>query len=273
MEDYLLQIGVFIFGTIIGSFLNVVILRYGQKSLNGRSACPNCDHQLKWFELIPVISYVFLRGKCRQCCKKISCQYPLVELITGLIFLLTFIFVGAQNIIYLIYLWVIFSILIVIFVYDLYHKIIPDLLVFVFIGFSLISVICGFDTLSHSWWQFFLTSSFWAGPILAFPFAFLWFISKGQWIGFGDAKLSLGIGWFLGLVGGSSAIILGVWLGAAIGVFLVFLSKVVPKSRLSLGGKTFTIKSELPLAPFLIIGIMLVFFFGWDIWGLGPFLL
>jgi len=218
------------------------------------------------------VSFLFLRGTCRKCQKKISWQYPLVEFATGLIFWLTFVFVGGQNLIYLLYLWFIFFILIVIFVYDLYHKIIPDLLVFIFIGLSFISVVGSFDTLPHVWWQFSLVNNLWAGPILALPFAFLWFISKGRWMGLGDAKLSLGIGWFLGLAKGSSAIILGVWIGAIIGLFLVALSRVMRKKQLFFMGKNFTIKSELPFAPFLIIGVVLVFFFGWDVWGLSSFL-
>ncbi len=269
MDLYLLQVGVFIFGTIIGSFLNVVILRYGQKSLNGRSICLACKQQLKWFELVPVLSFLFLRGKCRNCQQKISWQYPLVEFATGLTFWLIFIFVGGQNLIYLLYLWVIFSLLIIIFVYDLYHKLIPDLWVFLFSGLAL----ANFLIFDFQGFGFSLINNLWAGPILALPFAFLWFISRGRWMGLGDAKLSLGIGWFQGLVKGSSAIILGVWIGAVVGLFLVALSRVMRKKQLSFMGKNFTIKSELPFAPFLIIGVMLVFFFGWDVWGLSSFLL
>lgn len=277
--EYLLQVGVFVFGTIIGSFLNVVILRYGKKNLNGRSACPGCNKTLRWFELFPVLSFIFLRGKCQRCHNKISWQYPLVEIVTGALFLLIF------NIKFLIFnefsilsllnlslLWVIFSILIVIFVYDLYHKIIPDLFVIIFSGLSLIFVIERIITLPINWWSLSLENYLWAGPLLALPFASLWFISKGRWMGLGDAKLAWGIGWFLGLVKGSSAIILGVWIGAVVGLLLVALSKVMRKKQLSFMGKNFTIKSELPFAPFLIIGVLLVFFFGWDVWGLGAFL-
>jgi len=276
--ECLLQVGVFVFGTIIGSFLNVVILRYGKKSLNGRSGCPVCGGTLQWFELIPIFSFLFLRGKCRKCHKKISWQYPIVEISTGLIFLLIFnlsaqggFALGGQFFNFF-YLWVIFSILIVIFVYDLYHKIIPDLLVFIFIGLSFVSVIGGFDTLSSGWWSFSSRNALWAGPLLAFPFAFLWFVSKGRWMGLGDAKLAWGIGWLLGLVKGSSAIILGIWIGAVVGLLLIALSKVIQRKQLFFKGKNFTIKSELPFAPFLIIGMVLVFFFGWDVWGLSLFL-
>jgi len=274
--EYLLQIGIFVFGAIIGSFLNVVILRYGKKSLNGRSICSFCSQQLKWFELIPILSFFLLGGKCIRCQKKISWQYPLVEIVTGTLFLLIFIFFTLTGdhplgvaIFNLILLWSIFSLLIIIFVYDIYHKIIPDLLVFLFSGLAL----ANFLVFDFQGFGFSLYNNLWAGPILALPFAFLWFVSGGRWMGLGDAKLAFGIGWFLGLIKGSSAIILGIWIGAIVGLFLVALSRVMIKKRLFFRSKNFTIKSELPFAPFLIIGLILVFFFGWDVWGLSLFLL
>ncbi|MCK5285762.1 MAG: prepilin peptidase [Candidatus Pacebacteria bacterium] len=268
MENYFLQIGVFIFGAIIGSFLNVVILRQEQKSLNGRSECPNCHKKLSWYELIPVFSFLIQKGKCRACKSKISWQYPAVEIITGLLFLLIFNFsaqggsaLGGQFF-NLISLWTIFSLLIIIFVYDLYHKVIPDFWVFLFSGLALLRFFI------FSFQDFGFLSTFWAGPILAFPFALLWVISKGEWLGLGDAKLALGIGWFLGLDQGFSAIILGVWIGAFVGLLLIFLSKLKQYQQLFFLSKTFTIKSELPFAPFLILGIVLVFFFNMSIWNL-----
>ncbi|MCK5021636.1 MAG: prepilin peptidase [Candidatus Pacebacteria bacterium] len=282
MNLILFQVSIFVFGLIIGSFLNVVILRYGKKSLNGRSECISCKKKLYWYELIPVFSFIFQKARCRKCKKKISWQYPTIEIITGLLFLLIFnhqfftpmgkpllegqFFTGVA-ILGLFYYWIIFSLLIVIFVYDLYHKIIPDLLVFTFVGLTFIKIIINFD-------GFYFLSDLWAGPILALPFAFLWVISKGRWLGLGDAKLILGIGWLLGLIKGSSAIVLGVWIGTMAGLFLIFLPRFLKqysffnKLRLFFGLKNFTIKSELPFAPFLIIGTIIVFFLGWDVWGL-----
>ena len=185
MENYILQTGVFIFGAIIGSFLNVVILRYQVKSLKGRSECVNCHKKLKWYELIPILSFLIQRGRCKKCKKKISWQYPLVEISTAVIFLLIFnLFAGdvglqffgltgdlslgvtISQLFNLISLWIIFSLLIIIFVYDLYHKVIPDLWVFLFAGISLTR----FFILDFQWFGF--LSTLWAGPILAFPFVF-----------------------------------------------------------------------------------------------------
>ena len=266
---------IFILGLIIGSFLNVVIFRYDNdlfwRSLLGRSNCISCKKNLVWYELIPLISFLIQKRRCRNCGRKISWQYFTVELLTGIMFLLIFNFkfyLSINNFLIsdfanLIYLWVIFSVLIIITVYDIKHKIIPDSLSFLFAGLSF----CGlfFNGLDSVSWINLL-----AGPILATPFAFLWLISKGRWIGFGDAKLALGIGWFLGLVDGVSAIVLAFWIGSVFGIFLILLSKL---QTLFFRGKTFTIRSEIPFAPFLILGTVLIFFFGWDILGLKLFLL
>ncbi|MCK4918452.1 MAG: prepilin peptidase [Candidatus Pacebacteria bacterium] len=269
MENYILQIGIFIFGTIIGSFLNVVILRQGQKSLNGRSECQNCHKKLEWYELIPILSFFIQKGKCSECKTNISWQYPLVETATGLLFLFTFNQLFALCLFDLISLWLIFSLLLIIFVYDLYHKIIPDTWVFLFSGLALLRIFYSCLPAGRLDFQGFgFLSTFWAGPFLALPFVILWIISKGEWLGLGDAKLALGIGWFLGLSQGFSAIILGVWIGAFIGLLLIFLSKLSQYKQLFFLSKNFTIKSELPFAPFLIIGIILVFFFDISIWNL-----
>lgn len=275
---FIYQIFVFILGLIIGSFLNVVILRYGSGiSVNGRSFCMNCNKKLHWYELIPLFSFLIQKGKCRGCKSKISWQYPTVEILTALIFLLIFIFdlgeILQSKILLLttttnyllfslvIYHWIIFSILTVLTVYDIKHKIIPDKLVFIFIGLSFVGLLFGFGPEINK-------LNFLAGPILAAPFAFLWLISKGEWIGLGDAKIVLGIGWFMGLIDGLSSVILAFWIGSVFGVLLILFSKL---HLLFFKDKNFTIKSEIPFAPFLILGMILVFFFGFDVLGLNNF--
>ncbi len=257
-----LAIFFFAFGVAIGSFLNVVILRYNTgQGLDGRSLCFSCGKQLYWYELIPVLSFLYQKGKCRGCGSKISWQYPLVELVTGLIFaavywkLYPFIFLAFSSFIVSYILTVlIFCILIVIFVYDLRHKIIPDGLSFALALLGLLYICIDFVPLSFNAPS---VNDLLAGPVLFFPFAFLWFISKGTWMGFGDAKLAFGMGLILGIMGGISAIILSFWIGALISVGLLVIQKV----HLSLGGRHLTMKSEIPFAPFLIIGFSLVFFF------------
>lgn len=249
----------FFLGTIIGSFLNVVSLRYGSgKSILGRSECLSCGRELKWFELIPVLSFIFQLGKCRNCKSKISWQYPLVELFTGIVFLGIFLkfsellSVSILNLTAItLYLAVIFSILIVIFVYDIKHKIIPDGLSYAFAGLAFAGMFFDFSSLQL------MTPTLLhllAGPIFFLSFFCLWFFSRGKWIGLGDGKLSLGIGWFLGFSLGATSITLSFWAGALFGIALITIS------ALNLRAKQITMKSEIPFGPFLILGLMLVFF-------------
>jgi prepilin signal peptidase PulO-like enzyme (type II secretory pathway) len=244
----------FILGTIVGSFLNVVILRYntGLSFSKGRSQCFSCSHTLVWHDLVPLFSYLFLGGKCSYCKSNVSIQYPVVEFATGIIFSALF-FVSGFSFELLLQI-LIFCILIVIFVYDLRHKIIPDSLSFYFSALALIFLTNKFGIIG-----IFNTGllDFLAGPILFVFFASFWFVSKGQWMGLGDAKLALGVGWFLGLSGGIFAIIVAFWSGAIISLFLLGLQKL-NISRLGL-----TIKSEIPFAPFILFGLCLQFFSGW----------
>ncbi len=248
----------FVFGLIVGSFLNVVIFRWNSgKSLGGRSGCLACQKKLSWYELFPVFSYLFLKGRCKDCKTKISIQYPIVELITGIIFaglFLKFQLLFQINIIdfaiIFIYYAFIFSLLIVIAVYDLKHKIISDKLVLIFsivtfLGLFFITLF-GFYPHWPSLWDFL------SGIIIALPFALLWLVSKGAWMGLGDAKLAVGLGWLLGLMQALSGLVLAFWSGALVGIILLIVSK------------KHSMKSEIPFAPFLVLGAILAFFFGFN---------
>ena len=255
----------FILGLIVGSFLNVVILRLNTRSLRGRSACMSCQNKLRFYELVPLFSFFLLKGRCRTCKTKISIQYPLVEFITGLIFALLFFklsagggsaFGGQDYLVFAIiyaYYAVMFSILIVVAVYDLKHKIIPDMLSFVFgtLAFAGLFFIHSNDPsgILGFYWQIPSVLEFLSGVFIAFPFAFFWFISGGRWMGLGDAKLALGIGWFLGLSMALSALTIAFWSGAIIGLSLMFL------------GKSYGMKTELPFAPYMVFGTLIAFIF------------
>lgn len=139
--DFLIYLFIFVFGTICGSFLNCVIYRLeiGESFLKGRSYCPHCKHVLTWQDLIPIFSFLILKGKCRYCHQKISWQYPLVELATGILFVSTLIYFFSKTSILVnsamteltsIYYLVIACFLIIIFVYDLKHYIIPDKVIY-----------------------------------------------------------------------------------------------------------------------------------------------
>lgn len=265
----LVSIFVFVLGTIIGSFLNVVILRFNTgRGINGRSGCMHCDYKLKYYDLFPVFSYLFLKGRCRKCKSKISPQYPLVELLTGFLFLgilfHLYPYIVYPEILTLLFIWnaIIFSILIVIFVYDLRHKIIPNELSYAFAGLAFVQTLTLFpfgDPQTIDWLNVF------AGPIMFFPFWALWFVSKGNWIGLGDGKLALGIGWYLGFVGSVSAIVLSFWIGAVFSIIFLLIDK------LNSGKENITMKTEIPFAPFLILGVLIEFFWRFDVIGLNLF--
>lgn len=258
----------------------MVALRYGTRKLSGRSMCFSCGKILHWFELLPVFSFLVQQGRCRGCKAGISFQYPLVELLTGFVFLA----VALKNLQPITYnlqlesplLWfvvcgelLVFSLLIALSVYDLRHKIIPNALVYSACLISLLFFL-------HSYFILYTSSSidFWSGFFFAAPFALIWFFSRGRAMGLGDAKLVILFPWFLGLAEGLSALVLGFWIGAlfALGglllkkVVLLFPTSVSPKFRRNL--KTLGMKTELPLGPFLVLGLFLVYFFGWDVTGL-----
>ncbi len=250
---------VFLFGLIIGSFLNVVIYRFNtSRGLNGRSACFSCNKKLTWQELIPIFSFLFQKGRCKSCHSKISWQYPLIELFSGLTFLVLFLkfaplleisfpaFLGT-----LVYYFALFSILTVILVYDLRHMIIPNRLVYLFAllsFFQYIIVLLPYnDAAMAMTWP--TLAHILSGPLLALPFAMLWVVSKGKWIGLGDAKLALGIGFLVGFTSGLAALLLSFWIGAVVSIFMLLV-----ETRK-------TLKTEVPFAPFIILGLAIVFFF------------
>jgi leader peptidase (prepilin peptidase)/N-methyltransferase len=247
----------FIFGTIIGSFLNVLVLRYNTSLsfITGKSRCFSCGKDLHWYELLPLFSFLMLGGKCLKCNSKISFQYPIVEFITGFVFCGVFLTLGLTPLlpIYL----VLSALLIAMSVYDFNHKIIPDGMVYTFIVVSFISLF-----FTHSLVDLFtlpFSPDLWAGPLLFSFFAFFWLVSSGKWMGFGDAKLALGVGWMLGISGGVYAIVLAFWIGALVSLFILLLQEIkITKFKLSF-------KSEVPFAPFIILAVFIQIFTAWNL--------
>ncbi len=244
------------FGLIIGSFLNVVIFRFNStKSLGGRSQCLTCRTTLHWYDLIPVFSYIFLKGRCRGCKTRISIQYPAVELLTALLFaalyskfsLFFFISLPQFSVLFAYYA-AIFALLVVVTVYDIRHKIIPDRLSLIFgiLAFFGLFFIKGSFVMLH--WP--VAADFLSGLVVSVPFALLWFVSGGRWMGLGDAKLAVGLGFLLGMSNMLFATMIAFWSGAIVGLALVGFRKLAG------------LKSEIPFAPFLVFGTVVAFFFG-----------
>ena len=221
-----------------------------------------CQNKLSWYELIPLFSFFVLKGRCRNCKSKISVQYPVVELISGIIF--ASLFLKFENVFYIntlafsisyAYYVTMFSILLIIAVYDLRHKIIPDVLSLIFgiLAFIGLFFFSGYVFYPH------IPSilEFLSGALLTLPFVLIWFVSKGTWMGLGDAKLALGLGWFLGFSRILSGAVVAFWGGAIIGLFLILFSK------------KYGIKSEIPFAPFLVLGVLIAFLFELSLFPIG----
>ncbi len=251
--DYsdLAHVFVFLFGLIIGSFLNCVIYRLeeGKSFLKGRSFCPDCGHTLGFLDLVPVFSFIFLKGRCRYCNKKISWQYPLIELATGIIFLLISINFGVRSFGCIYYL-LISSLLIIVFVYDLKHYIIPDGVIYAAIVASFAyNIVYSFLVIGS--FQFFLQSLL-AALLASGFFLLIILISKGKWMGVGDIKLAFLMGLFLSWPNILIALFSAFFIGAVIGVGLIALKKK-------------ELKSEVPFGPFLVTGTFLSLFWGSEI--------
>lgn len=245
-----LPVLIFVLGLLVGSFLNVVIFRMntGRTVVTGRSKCSHCARELHWYELIPVLSFLSLRGRCRTCRAHLSFQYPVVELITALVFVIAYIRIillgsfDTLSWLSFIFACVVASIVIVITIYDLKHKIIPDMAVYPLILLAVLSIFVKYFLYT----DFDLFRALVEGVIVALPFFLLWYLSNGRVMGFGDVKLSLAMGWLLGLSGGLMAVLISFWVGGIVGLFLLGASR------------KYGMKSEIPFGPFLVIGLFIV---------------
>ena len=272
MLDIFIIVNAVILGLLVGSFLNVVALRFNTgKSLGGRSGCYSCGHQLSWYELVPLFSWLIQKGRCRSCGSHISSLYITGELTVGIFFGL----IAARGIIAgfdwfsvsygisTLFLFVIFSILAVILMYDVRHKIIPDSLSLAFGLMSFLGMFFfGFDTGVFNYIGFHIPDMWHmlGGVLVPLPFVVLWLVSKGRWLGLGDPKLMVGMGFLFGTTQGFTSVFVSFWIGAlfALSIFLVnfFLKKQLLRT-----GKKSIMKEELPFAPFLIIATLITVVF------------
>lgn len=246
----LTSIIIFIIGLLIGSFLNVVIYRMNDlhSVLATRSHCPHCKKEIKWYDLIPFVSFIILKTKCRSCGKPISWQYPLVELGTAILFLCIYLSFGLNA--YSIFLLVISCFLIVIFVYDLLFSLIPDEMLWP-------AIIIWAIYLAFTGGANILMSLY--GVITAVGFlGIIYLLGRGKWMGLGDVKLAI----LLGLVASFPNIFIGLFFAFVIGS-IYGLIMIAYKQK--------TFKSEVPFGPFLIIGLYIALFWGEKIvnWYLG----
>jgi leader peptidase (prepilin peptidase) / N-methyltransferase len=234
-------LGAFIFGAIVGSFLNVLILRLPKdKTILGRSECSSCHHTLSALDLFPIFSYVLLRGQCRYCKAKISPRYAIIETVAAVLFALA-VYAGdvstAVGIILIVRQWFVMSILLIVFMIDFEHFLILDKVVFpsVVIILALNSIA---DVVSGSLgldMRSLVVGGIGMAALFFSIFYALWYFSSGKWIGFGDVKfmlvLGLALAWPLTLVG----LFLAFVVGGILGMVLIVLGKKSMQSKLPLG--------------------------------------
>jgi prepilin signal peptidase PulO-like enzyme (type II secretory pathway) len=267
-----LLVVLFIFGIAIGSFLNVVTLRYDgdrflldTKMIGGRSHCPHCKATLRWFELVPLLSFLIQGGRCRRCKTRLSIQYPIVELLSGLIFVSVpfTLGVGAAPVALVSALWVAaFEALLVMAVIDIRLGIIPDEVnIFLgVIGIFLLIVSAGyFGTENISFlgpyagifgWQGSIVLARLAGAVVGGAFfALLIAVTRGRGMGMGDLKLAIPLGLLFGWPDILFVLVFAFVIGAVAGIFVVARGKN-------------TMKGTLPFGPFLALGAVTVFFWG-----------
>lgn len=246
---------VFLLGSAIGSFINVLALRYvpekkllGRHAVGGRSRCFSCQKTLKWYELIPLLSFLIQRGRCRSCSVGLSFQYPIVELFSGLI-LLGFALGFKNNFTWQEYaflaVWILAAyILVLIAAIDFRLKIIPDEL-------NIALAVLGVAVVA-------IKSAYWS-HIIAALIALVFFgsvilLSKGRGMGVGDLKMAGAISLLMGWPDAMLSLVFSFVIGAAWSIGL-----------LALGGKT--LKDAVPFGPFLSAGVLITVFFGEQILG------
>ena len=256
---------IFSIGACLGSFLNVLVDR-GQKgkSLLGWSRCDHCGYRLQWYDNIPIFSFIFLHGRCRKCGQRLSWQYPIVELGIGLLFLVVGYSIGFLNIdsmgqsyfdtweILFIFLTV--FLLAAVFLWDLKYMIIPNELVLAGIVVAFFYAIYQQLSLDVSWLNIRspIASGLVGSLIVSGFFYLIYFFSKKKWIGGGDVKLGLWIGWVSGWQMAYLMLLIAYVSGALVSIFLLFAKK-----------KKMT--SQVPFGPFLAIACWLVLLFGENI--------
>lgn len=236
MESALAAFLFFMLGACVGSFLNVVTLRFGYSERDGkRSKCMACDAELCAHDLFPIFSYLALRGRCRYCGSRLLLQYPLVELLTGLLFVISF-FVAGEAFFGLLFtlsaaFW---TTLLGLVVYDLRHTLVPLPFVYALYVFAGVAALISEPA-----------GALWGALVCAGFFALIHFSTKGKGMGIGDAYVAGAIGLMLGLEAGIVASVLAVWSGALVGIALLLVRSHV------------TLKTEIPFAPFLAFGALL----------------
>ncbi len=241
----------FIFGLIIGSFINALVYRlHEDKSLWERSLCPQCGKTLAWFHNVPLVSFVFLGGRCAFCKQAISFQYPLIELISGVLFFLSgfFFLQGDGDWPYVIWLCFFLSVTLALILFDLRYMEVPTVLVNIGIGGTFLWLLFLSVGSSGLWYTSPLLLGLAGGSVISFLFFLLVYFSHETWMGWGDVGLGFLAGLAVGISQALFLLTLSFTLGALVGLLLILLKKK-------------GMASAVPFAPFLLTATVLLLFF------------
>ena len=220
--------GAIFLGLLLGSFLSVLIERWPtwRGAGTGRSRCPQCAHELAWFDLIPLVSWIAVGGKCRYCQRPISKLYPILEIsmatVLGLYAYLYGVPTGWFAIDYLI-----LALLVALFFFDFRHQVLPDVIVGTLAGIVLLRLISLRADL--------LVNSIATGALLMSLLGLLYIISKGRWLGFGDVKLAFAIGVLFGYPMAVGVTLIAIWSGALVGIGMIARRRATMETALPFG--------------------------------------
>lgn len=249
MVHWIMWVSIFMLGLVIGSFLAVCIHRIpqGRSVVTPRSACPACGTQIAWYDNVPLLSFLWLRGQCRACRRGIPLRYPLIEMVNGLGYLLvvwkfgmtweTLVYAGLMSV-FLVVTWI-----------DWDHQIIPDVITLpgIILGF-----VCASFLLSTGWMNSLIGILVGGGVLLALAWASPFLFGK-EGMGGGDIKFLAMVGAFLGWKAALLALMLASIVGAVIGVGLL-LTKVMERGQ------------YIPFGPYLALGSVIAMLWGPEIW-------
>ena len=246
-----LEVFSFIFGAVIGSFLNVLILRLPEDKsvVSPRSACPSCNHVIAWYYNIPLLSYVYLKAKCAYCKEQISIQYFIVELLSGILTLALFLKLGLSTEFF--YMCLLIYVCITLSFIDFKYKAVPDYLL-------LIVLILSFFATSYSFYESFKYAFLFSGAFVLLNFVITFYIQniKARILKDDDLKNQEALGEGDIPIIATIAVILGIK-GALIAIFLAAIFAIIPSIYSNIMKKDI----QTPFIPYLILGMLSVYFF------------
>lgn len=250
----MLSILAFIFGASIGSFVQVIASRlHVAPIIKGRSKCLSCGEALRPSDLVPVLSYLFLKGRCRYCKSRYGISALVIEIVFGLVFLglYHFVLVGqstlSMSVVWLAYYTLLFGTLGVMALYDKAHSYIPVSFLSVYLFLT-----CAMYFLRLA--EFRDVATLLSPLFVALPFLLIWLATKGKGLGFGDVILFFGVGAFFGSLQGFAVLMISVWIGAVVGLYIKFILN-----------KQYKKTTAIPFVPFIVIAFLIVLFTGIDV--------